>query len=76
MIYHTSSVSLVRWAGGACISLCLAMSTFAEARDPIVYVNPKAPAVELPKYAGDYYEATVPDTLDIAERARLSVRCA
>jgi hypothetical protein len=42
--------------------------------DPIGYINPqKTPAFRLLPYSGERYEATVPDTLDIAERARLAV---
>src|SRR4051794_7884968 len=41
--------------------------------DPIAYINRKAPDVGLPSYRGERYEATVPDTLEIAERARLAV---
>src|SRR5262245_30478899 len=41
--------------------------------DPIGYINPKVLEFELPPYRGERYEATVPDTLDIAERARLGV---
>jgi hypothetical protein len=41
--------------------------------DPIGYINPKIPEFKLPPYRGDRYQASVPDTLDIAERARLAV---
>ncbi len=41
--------------------------------DPIQYINPKIPGFELPPYRGERYEATVPDTLDIAERALLAI---
>jgi hypothetical protein len=44
-----------------------------KAGDPIGYINPKAPPLEPPPYRGDRYGATVPDTLDLAERARLAV---
>lgn len=39
----------------------------------IAYVNPNAPAPEPPEYVGQRYERTVPATIDLAERARLSV---
>ena len=39
----------------------------------IEYINPKVPTVQLPKYEGQRYEAVVPDTLDLAERAALGV---
>ena len=38
----------------------------------IGYLTPDAPAVDLPAYRGERYDALVPDTLDIAERARLA----
>jgi hypothetical protein len=41
--------------------------------DPIGYVNPEIPQFEVPPYTGERYEAPVPDTLDIAERARLAI---
>jgi hypothetical protein len=41
--------------------------------DSIVYVNPNVPSVNLPPYRGRRYTATVPDTLDLAERARLAI---
>ena len=37
------------------------------------YVNPEIPDLDLPKCYGESYEATVPDTLDIAERARFAL---
>ncbi|MDO8686335.1 MAG: hypothetical protein Q7J78_06675, partial [Clostridiales bacterium] len=37
------------------------------------YINPNAPEVKIPEYPGRYYEATVPATLDLAERANLAV---
>jgi len=39
----------------------------------IQYVRPTAPAFDVPPYRGESYEDKVPDTLDIAERARLAV---
>src|SRR5690242_2293561 len=36
---------------------------------PIKYARDKAPPFQIPPYQGDRYEATVPDTLDLAERA-------
>jgi len=41
--------------------------------DPIGYVNPQIPEFETPPYRGERYEAMAPDTLDIAERARLAL---
>ncbi len=37
------------------------------------YINPDAPRVAAPEYPGEYYDAQVPATLDLAERARLCV---
>lgn len=39
----------------------------------IQYINPEISHVELPAYAGQRYEAMVPDTLDLQERASLAV---
>ena len=38
------------------------------------YICPNALPVAIPSYRGDRYEARVPDTLDIAERAKLAIR--
>jgi len=42
-------------------------------RSPTIqYINPTVPPIELPAYKGTRYEADVPDTLDLAERAALA----
>ena len=41
--------------------------------DPIKYVQDKAPDFDVTAYEGDRYEAMVPDTLDLQERAALAV---
>jgi hypothetical protein len=41
--------------------------------DAIHYIRDKAPAFQIPVYAGVRYEDTVPDTLDIAEHAKLGI---
>ena len=41
--------------------------------DPIGYIQSQAPEFELPNYEGERYEAMVPDTLDLQERARLAI---
>ena len=46
----------------------------ARAAGPINYINPKPPEIKLPTYPGERYQAVVPDTLDLAERAKLAVR--
>ena len=40
---------------------------------PIEYIRPDIPALEMPTYAGQRYEAMVPDTLDLQERTALAV---
>ena len=49
------------------------MSELMDANEPIGYLNPDAPEVSLPVYAGSRTEAMVPDTLDLADRAALGV---
>jgi hypothetical protein len=41
-------------------------------KGPIGYLNSDIPEFETPQYPGRYYEAVVPATLDLAERARLA----
>ena len=41
--------------------------------DPIGYVTPEIPDFQMSPYCGERYEAMVPDTLDLAERARLAI---
>jgi len=41
--------------------------------DPIGYIRDDFPAFDVPDYAGARDEALVPDTLDLAERARLAI---
>ena len=43
------------------------------AGQPIAYIQKDVPTIDLPAYQGDRYEAVVPDTLDLAERAALAV---
>ena len=42
--------------------------------DPIGYIREEAPKINLPSINGESYEALVPDTLDLAERARLGLK--
>lgn len=62
----------------------LAFSTAIVAREePVVpdphsqgeigYINPDIPVFDPPEYPGDHYEAVVPATFDLAERARLAL---
>lgn len=46
---------------------------FASRHLEIEYIRKTAPAFEIPRYRGQRYQDTVPDTLDIAERAKLGV---
>jgi hypothetical protein len=39
----------------------------------IEFINPHVPAFKDPEYPGEYYEAVVPATFDLAERARMAV---
>jgi hypothetical protein len=39
----------------------------------IRFINPNPPPFKDPEYAGEYYDAVVPATLDLAERARMAV---
>ena len=41
--------------------------------EPIQYINTEIPDVPLPEYPGKHYEALVPATLDLAERAALAI---
>jgi len=41
----------------------------------IAYISPEIPMVEFPPYEGESYQALVPDTLDIAERADYAIHC-
>ena len=37
------------------------------------YIRPQIPEFKVPPFAGQHYEAMVPDTLDLADRARLAI---
>ena len=41
--------------------------------DPVGYIREQAPDHDVPNYDGQRYQATVPDTLDLQERAALGV---
>jgi hypothetical protein len=49
------------------------MAATTPTRVPIGYIAPEPPPVEVPPYTGTRYEALVPDTLDLQERAALAV---
>src|SRR5690349_715252 len=42
-------------------------------RAPVQYIRETIPPVHVPAYQGRRYEATVPDTLDLAERAGITL---
>jgi len=42
---------------------------------PVGYIRQDIPAFKIPDYKGETYEAFVPDTLDLQERAALGVHC-
>ena len=42
----------------------------------IEYINPNPPKFKTPEYRGQSYDAVVPATLDLAERARLAINAA
>ncbi len=44
-----------------------------KAMGKIEYINPNLPAFLAPDYPGEFYDAVVPATLDLSERARLAV---
>ena len=52
----------VRWAGA-----------HPSEKLKVGYIRENIPAIEIPPYRGERYEDRVPDTLEIAERARLGV---
>ena len=43
--------------------------------DPIGYTRGQIPNFDVAGYGGERYEAMVPDTLDLQERAAMSVNC-
>jgi len=45
----------------------------ASSKYNIAYMRNKAPDFQVPAYRGQWYDDTVPDTLDLAERLRLAV---
>jgi hypothetical protein len=72
--------SLYRVALLLTVSGCVALVTLGAVSDapwkpgdPIGYISAKIPKVTVPPYKGDKYQATVPDTLDLAERARVAI---
>lgn len=42
-------------------------------KTPIQYIRENIPPVEIPPYRGRRYEAVIPETLDLADRARIAV---
>ena len=48
---------------------------YAAEKLKIEYIREKIPEFDIPPYRGARYEDRVPDTLDIAERAKLGINC-
>ena len=57
------------------VAACLAASVLFSAASAQAkrFIQPDAPTVKVKPFEGEHYEALVPDTLDLAERARLAV---
>ena len=69
-----------RFAFGWMGAIVLAMAVSLAAGPPeeakkkeIGYISPEIPEVKFPPLQGEWQEGLVPDTLDLAERARLSI---
>jgi hypothetical protein len=60
------------WAASN-LSFVKAQAQSGPAKLDIPYVRDSAPQFQVPPYRGDWYDDTVPDTLDLAERLRLAV---
>ena len=60
--------TIMRFPAGTALIFWVCLSTWAPAIETDFQVRP-----EMLEPVGQYYDATVPDTLDLAERARLSV---
>ena len=57
---------------GAAAELCLLPKGLMGAGTHIEYIRKSIPPVSVPTYGGRHYSDRVPDTLDLAERARLA----
>lgn len=67
---------VIGWMGATllCVAVSLAAVLPKEAeKKEIDYISPEIPEVTFPPLKGEWQEGLVPDTLDLAERARLSV---
>ena len=69
-----------RFAFGWMAAIVLGMAVSVTAAPPeeakkkeIGYISPEIPEVKFPPLQGEWQEGLVPDTLDLAERARLSI---
>ena len=75
--------SSFKWSAIGCIALAASANYVCGEDQPVVtdpkppgeihYINPDIPELKRPEYPGEYYEALVPATIDLAENARLSV---
>ena len=65
-------LAVLLFAGGS-FAEPMKASTEPRRSTEIKYMNPVVPTVERPEYKGQRYQALVPDTLELAERAALAV---
>jgi len=59
-----------------CVACCLALCarpSVAQTSDPGRYIRPDGPSLKLKSYDGERYSTMAPDTLDIAERSKLTL---
>ena len=64
------------WMGAAlvCMAVSMAAGPPEEAgKKEIGYISPQIPEVKFPPLQGEWQEGLIPDTLDLAERARFSI---
>ena len=64
------------WMGAIVLAMAVSLAAGPpeEARKKeIGYISPEIPEVKFPPLKGEWQEGLVPDTLDLAERARLSI---
>ena len=47
----------------------------ATGKTPIKYVRSEIPAFQIPPYKGKHYQARIPDTLELQDRAALCINC-
>src|SRR5215467_3832004 len=70
------SFPLPMWLRGRLSALGGERTASPEKKVNIGYARQEIPVFDIPPYSGELYEDTVPDTLDLAERAKLALRAA